>query len=425
MNLLIQNTLLGNRNVDILVTGRIIKEIGKNPLNYPLDDCRVIKGEGTAVFPSLCNGHTHSPMVLLRGYGDDMPLKTWLETRIWPVENKFTEEDYFWGNKLAYLEMIKTGTTFFNEMYMNPGAAVNGLRDLPLKGVISFPIIDGMDEVSGKAQVKECEKFFDNISVPEGVQLAVAAHSIYANSKFSLEWIRDFANERNLKVNIHLCETEKEVNDCKIAHNNRSPVEYLDSLKFLNNRVIGSHSVWMSERDMDLYAENGVIAVYNPVSNMKLASGKVFPYPELKKRMIPILLGTDGAASNNNLDLFEEMKIGAILQKHHYRDPTLLNAGEIFSIATKGGADVFSTGGGEIKKGAEADFILVDLNLPEMVPYTDPLSNLVYSASGQSVKTVISGGNVLMENRMVEGEDEILENAARCTTRLTGNLQIG
>jgi 5-methylthioadenosine/S-adenosylhomocysteine deaminase len=418
MKIHITNILLNGEKVDILIEGRKIIEISRN-INIPeKDEVKTINGEGKAILPSLFNGHTHSPMVLLRGYGDDMLLDKWLTECIWPVESKLTDEDYYWGYRLAFIEMIKSGTTFFNEMYMNPRAALEALEEIPMKGLVNFPIIDGMNEEVGRAMAADCELFFNEAVPPEGVQLGVAVHSIYANSLFSLEWVRDFASERDLKIHIHLSETEKEVSDCMKDHNGLSPVEYLDSLDFLSDRVIAAHTVWLSEKDMDILAERHVTVVHNPVSNMKLASGKAFPFKGLKKRGGSMLLGTDGAASNNNLDLFEEMKIAALLQKHHYRDPTLMSANEIFHMASKQGAEIFSTGGGDIKPGAEADLLLFDIDRPEMVPMTNLISNVVYSASGHCVDTVICGGKILMESKKIPGEEDIRLNANKCTKRL-------
>ena len=418
--ILIENTMLNGKGIDILIHENKIVRIGSDLQSETTGDMQVINGQGTAVLSSLFNGHTHSPMVLLRGFGDDLPLHQWLTDCIWPVEGQMTEEDYLMGYRLAFLEMIKSGTGFFNEMYMFPRLALKVLEEIPMKGLVNYPIIDGLDWESGKKQSEDCELFFKETIPPEGVQLGIAAHSIYANSESSLCWIRDFTSENNLKIHIHLSETEKEVEDCKAAHGGMSPVEYLHSLDFLSDRVLAAHCVWLSNSDMEILARMAVTVIHNPVSNMKLATGRAFPYAQLKERGVPILLGTDGAASNNNLDLFEEMKVAALLQKHQSGDPTVMTAGEIFHIASKGAADIFGTGGGDIREGAAADLILVDLDRPEMVPLTNITSNLVYSTSGNCVRTLISGGRILMENRMFEGEDEIRNKASVCAARLVG-----
>ncbi|MDA3810465.1 MAG: amidohydrolase [Spirochaetaceae bacterium] len=417
MNIVIRNTILNGNIINVEIRGDTIYNITNNAI--PENDSLIeIDGKNTAISPFLHNGHTHSPMVLLRGCGDDLELDSWLKERIWPMEAKLTEEDYFWGNRLAFLEMIKTGTGFFNEMYMNPRNAIEALKGLPLKAQINYPIIDGMNEESGRKQVKECEQFFNTIEISTNVQLGLALHSVYASSSYSLKWVRDFAAQNKLPIHIHLSETEKEVTDCRSIHNGKSPVEYLDDMNLLSHRLQAAHAVWLSAKDMDILAGTGVITIHNPVSNMKLATGKAFPYEELLKRNVPIVLGTDGAASNNNLDLFEEMKIAALLQKHHYRDPTLMSSQEIFSIATEKSARIFGTGSGTIKEGAKADLMLVNLKAVSMIPLTNIVSNLVYSASGDAVKTLICNGEILMKDRIVDGEEEIRKNASICASKL-------
>ena len=336
---------------------------------------------------------------------------------MWPLEAQFTDEDFYWGNKMALMEMIRTGTGFFNEMYWNPHIALKALEGVPLKARINFPVMDLMDPDEGKKQWKNCEEFFRKTTAPPGVQLGTVLHSVYTNSRKSLEWIRDFAAERNLPIHIHISETEREVKDCMEAHEGLSPVEYLHRLGVLSERTFAAHTVHLSDRDLEILSDTGVNVIHNPGSNMKLSSG-VFPYRALKDRNIPILLGTDGVASNNNLDMLEEMKLAALLQKVHSGDPTLMTAEEIFTIATQKGADLFGTGGGVIEVGREADLILMDLKSPALFPTWNLISSMVYSASGRDVKTHISAGNVLMEDYKIPGYEDALEGAARCFNRL-------
>ena len=416
MRKIIHKTLLGSEIQDILIEGSKITAIGSELVSaHP--DARIINGRHTAVFPSFINGHTHSPMTLLRGAGDDMALKEWLEDCMWPLEAQFTDEDFYWGNKMALMEMIRTGTGFFNEMYWNPRLVIKALEEIPLKARINFPVMDLMDPEEGKKQWKNCEDFFRKSTAPPGVQLGTALHSIYTNSRESLEWIRDFAAERDLPIHIHISETEREVQDCMEAHEGLSPVEYLHKLGILSKRIFAAHTVHLSEKDMEILSDTGVNVIHNPGSNMKLSSG-IFPYRELKDRNIPILLGTDGVASNNNLDMLEEMKLAALLQKVHSEDPTRMPAEEIFSIATQKGADIFGTGGGIIEVGREADLILMDLKSPALFPAWNLISSLVYSASGMDVKTHISAGNILMEDYIIPGYEDAREGAARCFDRL-------
>ena len=238
--ILIQNTRFEGMPTDILIEGRTISRIGKDIEVAAASDLKIIDGRDTAVFPTFVNGHTHSPMVLLRGYGDDMLLQPWLEECIWPVEALYQEREFKVGYRLAFMEMVSGGTTAFNEMYMHPEFALEILREFPMKARLGFPLIDGMNEELGKAQIKECEHFFAEADVPEGVTLGLAIHSIYATSEYAIKWARDFSEARGLNTQIHLSETEQEVNQSKAVHHGMSPVEYLDSIDFLNDRGIRS-----------------------------------------------------------------------------------------------------------------------------------------------------------------------------------------
>lgn len=416
MKKIIKNTFFNSELQDILIERTKISAIGAD-LASTHPDAQIINGENTAAFPSLINGHTHSPMSLLRGAGDDLALHEWLEDYMWPLEAKYTDEEFYWGNRLALIEMVRTGTGFFNEMYFNPHLALKALEKTPLKARINFPVMDLMNPEEGKKQWKNCERFFMDTKAPHGVQLGTALHSIYTNSRKSLEWVKNFSAENNLPIHIHVSETEKEVQDCKAAHQGLSPVEYLHKLGILSERVVAAHTIHLSETDIEILSDTGVIVVHNPASNMKLSSG-VFPYKALKNKNIPIALGTDGVASNNNLDMLEEMKLAALLQKVHSGDPTLMSAEEIFDIATKKGAEIFNTGGGVIEVGKEADIILMDLKSTALFPPWNLISSMVYSASGMDVKTHISAGNILMENYKIQEYEEVLEGAGRCFNRL-------
>lgn len=418
MKIVIHNTLLNDKPRDILIEGTKIRGVGQN-LAKTLSKARILDGEGTAALPSMVNAHTHSPMVLLRGFGDDLPLHKWLNSRIWPLENQFTDEDYYWGNRLAIVEMISGGTGFFNEMYMHPRIALEALEDSPLKGMIHYPIIDGMNPEVGKTMWNDCTKFFAEASPPEGVDLGIALHSIYSDSRESIEWARDFAKEAGLKIHIHLSETQKEVEDCRRDHEDRTPVEYLRDIGLLSDRLLAAHTVHLTDNDINILAEFGVTVIHNPVSNMKLGAG-IFPYWRLKNKNIRILLGTDGAASNNNLDMLEEMKIATLLQKVETRDTTSMPAEEILNIASTAGAEYFATGGGTIEIGKEADIMLLDISDPQITPLWNLNSSLVYSANSGNVKALISAGRILMEDGIVPGYEEVRAKAIECQRRLLG-----
>ncbi len=416
MKTLIRDTLLDGQIQDILIEGSRIHSVG-HKLTPDEEDLKIIDGRETAALPSLVNAHTHSPMVLLRGAGDDMPLMDWLTKRMWPLENSFTEEDFYWGNRLAIAEMIRGGTGFFNEMYFKPRIALKALEDIPLKSMIHYPIIDGINPDDGRKMWKDCEVFFKESRPPAGVQLGVALHSVYADSRESIEWTRDFSRDLNLDVHIHLSESRKEVEDCRIQNEGRSPVQYLRDLGLLSDRLLAAHTVHLDDDDVDILADHGVTVIHNPISNMKLGNG-VFPYQRLKEKNVRILLGTDGAGSNNNLDMLEEMKFAALLQKSATGDPSILPAHEILKIATEAGAERFGTGGGFIRPGMEADIMLVDTGEAQMTPLWNLSSSLVYSAAAGDVKTLLVSGKVLMENKKIPGFDEIRGQCVKLQQRL-------
>ena len=433
MSVLISNIQLNGEKAAIrLEKGRIHSIYTQEKLPPGVDATQLIDGGEAHVVPGLKNGHTHAAMTLLRGFADDMKLQPWLEQKIWPTEAQLTAEDIYWGTRLAALEMIKSGTVFFNDMYFHHPEVRRAIQDSGIKAAGGPAVIDFFDEETGKQRQRDIEKEFAEFSGGdphnEQILFTPAPHSIYAVSTKTLLWLGDFSRDHQLPLHIHLSETQKEVDDC-IARHDMRPVEYLDSLGLLSSRTVAAHSIWLDKKELDLLAKRGVTVVHNPVSNMKMASGSCFPFQEMKDRGIPIMLGTDGCSSNNNLDMFEEMKIAALLQKHHFGDPELMSAEEIFSIGTGAGAGIGSPEGvfanisAEITPGAHADLLLVDPDYASMVPTYNLTSNLVYSAGAAAVDTVVCNGKLLMRGGKVEGEDEIIRHARRCAQALSERAQ--
>lgn len=407
MSILIKTVkLLDGKTVDILSEANLIKKIG---LNLTDKTDQVISGEGKLALPGLVNAHTHAAMTLLRGYADDLPLQRWLKEKIWPAEAKLTPEDIYWGNKLACLEMIKSGTTCFNDMYWQPEATLQATQEMGLRAFIGLLLID-FDKRGQKEFVAEQYKKLKPKLNPR-LNLTLGPHSIYTVKQKNLLWAKKFASKNNLLIHMHLAETQQEVNDCLKQHHLR-PLEYLASFDFLGPEIIFAHAIWLNEKEIELLAKTGSNVVYNPTSNMKLSSG-IMPYQKLAQAGVNILLGTDGASSNNNLDLFEEMKFGGLLQKVSQSDPTVLPAEECFNLTTFNAAHFFKLPMGEIKEGNLADLILLDLNQPELVPNYNLISNLVYSSPSHCVDTVICDGRLLMQNRVVKGEEEIIEKCQK------------
>ena len=414
MTLAVTGATLDGQSVGLRVEDGVIAELGPQVTAKNGDE--IVDGTGCAVLPGLVNGHTHAAMTLFRGYGSDLPLMEWLETRIWPAEARLTDDDVYWGTRLACLEMIRSGTVRFWDMYWRPTAVARAAQDAGLRAIVGMPFIDGLDAAQGERQRPEVLASLDEVT-ESGPLIApsLTPHGIYTVSEESLAWIGEQAGERDLPVHLHFLEVEDEVVGLK-ERTGDSPGAYLDRLGVLTPRTVLAHGVWLEAPDLELIAERGSIVVTNPASNMKLAVGRAFPYGEVRARGIPVGLGTDGASSNNSLDLLEDVKLMALLQKHERRDPAVLPASEAWEIVTGGAAPGLGQSG-TLRVGEPADFILVRLDAPEMAP-GDVVANLVYAANGSVVDTTVVDGRVLMRHREVPGEDEIRAKAVEAAERL-------
>ena len=406
MSILIKNVLLDKKETNVYIEDNIIQEIGKKTeADY------VIDGKNKAVIPGMVNTHTHAAMCLFRGYADDMNLEEWLQTKIWPLELKLKPEDVYMGTKLACLEMIKTGTTTFNDMYFFMESAAKSIDEMGLRAFLSYGFIDLFNDEKREKEIKKTKETIRNIENmhSDRIKPSLGPHAVYTVSEEGLRWIKDYADEKNLLVHFHLAETKKE-NEDFVKKYSKKPIKYLEEIGFLDKKLIAAHCIWLNNDDISLLEKHNVKISYNPVSNMKLASG-VFNYQKMKK--LTVSLGTDGCASNNNLDMFEEMKIGSLLQKSYFNDETIMPAKEIFSIATENGAKALGLNAGKIEEGKLADVLLIDLKKPELTPNHDLISDLVYSANGSAVDTTICNGKILMKNRRVKNEEEILEKVKK------------
>ena len=383
---------------------------------------RIIEAQGLHAFPSFKNGHTHVAMVLFRGYGDDMPLMEWLQTRVWPAEGRLTEEDVYLGARLGILEMIRGGTTFFNEMYWYRPAIVRAVEEMGVRALVGCTLIDlGKPEVL-EAQKREMLDLAEGripSGNPERVGLALAPHSIYTVPPEVLRWIGELAGAHNLPVHIHLSETQGEVDRCVEAHGCR-PAFLLDRLGLVNSRLLAVHGQFLDDEELALLGRAKATLVTNPTANLKLATGGIFPYRAARKAGVRVCLGTDGAASNNNLDILEEMKVAALVQKHREVDATVLPAPEALAMATITASEAFGLGAGALEPGAPADLVLLDFSGPSTQPLHDPISTLVYAANASNVHTTICAGRVLMHDRIVEicNEAEVIGSAADAVRRL-------
>jgi 5-methylthioadenosine/S-adenosylhomocysteine deaminase len=415
---MIKNVQLNGKETNIYIEDNMITEVGGAAVEADIE----ITGEHLAATPGLINSHTHAAMTLFRGYADDLELFQWLSEKIWPLEAKLTPEDVYWGTRLACLEMIKTGTICFNDMYWHVNAAADAVVDSGVRGVLSGVVFDNFDSAKGEKElergikeVKELKEHSCNRLIP-----AFGPHAIYTVSNELLLRMVEVARKEDVLVHIHLAETEKENSDY-IERVGKRPVEKLAELGFLGPDVVIAHGVWFNEQDIQTLGKYDVKVSHNPTSNMKLAVGSAISYKALKNAGIILSLGTDGCASNNNLDMFESMKISTLLQKFHTNDQTVLPAAEAFEMATINGSRTFGLASGEIKEGKLADIILIDLRHPAMTPNHNLISNLVYSATGAVVHTTICDGQVLMLDREVKDEQEVIEKCQEHAMKLVDN----
>ncbi|HEX6575877.1 MAG TPA: amidohydrolase [Gemmatimonadaceae bacterium] len=399
---------------DISISNGRIERINAHDPMAPTRESRVIDASGLHAFPSFRNAHTHVAMVLFRGYGDDMPLMQWLRTRIWPAEAQLTEDDVYAGARLGILEMIRGGTTFFNEMYWHRPALLRAAEELGVRAMIGQTIINAGGEELLNQQKKELERLAAEEPVsPSGrVKLCAAPHSIYTVKPDELRWIAGIAEKYGLLVHIHLSETQEEVDDCIRIHGCR-PARLLEQIGLVNSNLIAAHGQFLDDDELDMLGKAGAAIVTNPAANLKLATGGIFPYTKARSTGIRVCLGTDGAASNNTLSMIESMKLAALLQKHREHSAVALPATEALDMATTTPAEVFHEGSGMIEAGAPADLVLVDFSAPETQPLHDPVSQLVYAANAWCVHTTICDGKVLMHGRIVEvcDEREVIEHA--------------
>jgi 5-methylthioadenosine/S-adenosylhomocysteine deaminase len=412
MALLIQGALLPEGVRDVLIQDGRFAAIAPQ---LEVAECEVLDARGLALLPSFSNAHTHAAMTLLRGYADDMELYSWLSSKIWPFEAHLTPEDVYWGAKLACLEMLKTGTTFFVDMYWHPRATVRAALEMGMRAAVCGAFFDFGDPKRAESMRQQVRELYAiSRDDPDHVQFVVGAHAIYSVSGASLVWLSHFAQDHGLKLHLHLSETRKEVEDCLREHGLR-PVQYLYQLGVLGPHVVAAHGVWLDPAERELLAAHGVGIVHNPVSNMKLASGAL-DYGALRRAGVRVALGTDGCASNNTLDMRQEMRIASLLAKLQSLDPCALPAAEALEMATASGAALFSVDAGRIAVGALADAVLVDLQTPAMTPMHHLVSNWVYS--GGAVVHVLCAGRVVVRYGRVDGEEEILAQAQRCAQRL-------
>ena len=384
---------------------------------------KIIDATGKILLPGLINTHTHLSMTLFRGLADDLSLDSWLNDHIWPMEANLNGNYCYIGALLGAVELIKSGTTTFSDMYFYMEDVARAVDEAGIRAVLSYGMIDFGDAEKRENEIKENLELFNSCNgMADGrIKVFFGPHSPYTASEELLVKVRELADEYNMGIHIHVSETQKEINDVSEEKGLR-PFEYLDKIGFLGPDVVAAHSVWLSDNEIEIIKKNNVKISHNPCSNMKLASG-VAPVSKLIENDICVSIGTDGASSNNNLDLIEELKTASLLQKVSTLDPKVLTSDEAIAMGTIKGAEALGLDSeiGSIEVGKKADIILIDTNSANMVPDSSTLSsNVIYSANGSNVDTTICNGKILMENKKLSvlDEQEIYEKARKAIKEL-------
>jgi 5-methylthioadenosine/S-adenosylhomocysteine deaminase len=369
-----------------------------------------IDAKGKLVMPGLINTHTHVGMSLLRNYADDLPLETWLFEKVFPIEDKFTAEDIYWASKLSMVEMIRTGTTTFADMYFFMEDVARAVEEAGMRANLSrgLQCFDDNFDASTDKRLNENKELYNNWNgkADGRIQVFVGPHSVYTCTTNYLKEVVNLAKELNTGIHIHLLETKKEARD-SIKNFGCTAMEHCMRLGMFDVHTIAAHGVYLTDVDLEIAEQKKINIAMNPGSNLKLGSG-IPRTAEILHKGINASLGTDGASSNNNLDMFEEIRLAALLSKGYHANPTLVNAEEALRMATTNGARALGIQNdvGTIKAGMKADLIIVDTNRVNYIPKNNIVSALAYSSNSLDVETVIVNGQVLMEHRHLKTLDE-------------------
>ena len=409
------------KNAYLGIDGSVIDYIGESRPAAPYDREKDMSGRLLA--PGLINCHGHTAMTLLRGVGSDLPLQEWLFEKMMPIEDKFTARDIQVGNALALLEMISTGTTSYSDMYFHADTAVENAVAAGIKANLCRPnqCFNPEETYAQNTRAQESIQLFKDCNgMADGrVLIDFSIHAEYTNFPHIVEAYSADCKALGGRMHIHLSETKKEHDEC-VATYGKTPARWFNDLGTFDSPTFAAHCVWVTEEDMVLMREKGVSPVHNPTSNMKLGSGFA-PIPRMLELGLNVALGTDGAASNNNLNMMEEMHLAAVLHNGFTHDPTLMKPAQVLNMATRNGARLQGRGDtGSLEVGKKADIIAIDLTRPHLFPNVDPLALMTYSAQGSDVVMTMVDGRILYENGefLTLDADRILHAAKTCVERL-------
>lgn len=388
---------------DIYIKENLIVSVGSEPGEFTPE--KIIDGTDKLAIPGLVNAHTHAYMTLFRNLADDLPFEDWLFRGVMPLEDVTTGEEAYWGAMLGFAEMLKSGTTSFLDMDLFRGDSVRAAEKIGIRGVFGRGLVGGgRDDEGGLRRIDDLRYCISEFGKSGRQKFVVAPHAIYTTDRAYLELCGELATELDASVHIHVSESEGEVRAAYEKYG-VSPVEYIEQTGLFDHNTIAAHCVHLSEKDMEILKNHGVHVAANPKSNLKLANG-IADIPALLSKGVNVAIGTDGAASNNTLNLFGDMNYTALLHKGITKDPTVLSAEQVFRMATENGARALRLNTGTLEAGTKADIALLDLNRPQFVPRQNLIAALAYSANGSEVDTVIVDGEIVLENGRLTKIDE-------------------
>ena len=394
------------RETDIYIEGSRIVSVGKRPEGFSED--RVIDGKDRLAIPGLVNCHTHSYMSFMRNVADDLSFMDWLFGTIDPIEQQMTDEDTYWGACLAIIEMMKSGTTCFNDMQMNIHQTTRAVKESGMRAVISRGLVGSGNDEAGRMRLNQAYEERDAAADCDRLTFMLGPHAPYTCDDGFMRIVSEEAKKNNMRIHVHLSESESEIEQIKEKYH-CTPIEMAEKNGLFDVLAVAAHCVQITESDMDILRKKNVSVVTNPASNMKLGNGFA-PVPEMLEKGINVCIGTDGAASNNSLNLFHEMSLLALIHKGVAKTPQCISAKETIRIATINGAKALGLEKeiGSIEEGKKADIAILNLNTPSLTPRNNLIAGLSYSANGSEVETVIIDGKITMEERKILTMDEEL-----------------
>lgn len=406
------------RKADLYVEGNRIVSIDEEPEGFQAE--KIIEGKDRLAIPGLINCHTHSYMSFMRNVADDLSFMDWLFGTIDPIEQKMTDEDTYWGACLAIIEMMKSGTTCFNDMQMNIHQTTRAVKESGMRAVICRGLVGSGDDEGGQMRLRQAFEERDAARDCDRLSFMLGPHAPYTCDEGYMRIVSEEAKKNHMRIHVHLSESESEIQQIKEKYG-CSPIEMAERNGLFEVPAIAAHCVQITESDMEILKAKGVSVVTNPASNMKLGNGFA-PVPEMLEKGINVCIGTDGAASNNSLNLFHEMSLLALIHKGVKKTPQCISAAQNFRIATINGAKGLGLSEeiGSLEVGKKADIAILNLNTPSLTPRNNLLAGLSYSANGSEVETVIIDGKITMENRRILTMDEeiVYEKVNAIITRM-------